>query len=164
MLEDLELSGLGPVPSKEAIDQAIESRILEKTRQTISWVVTVFRSWCHAPDICERMDTMPGDCLAELLPNFGMEARHQDQTPYPPNTLVMLISGSQRHFRENGQPRVAMTDDKNARLARTGNTLDSRMKQLTREGVGKAVKQTGPLTPEQEDSLLVHCLVHEPKL
>ncbi len=76
------------------------------------------------------------DKLAELIPRFIVEARRQVKTPYPPNTLVMLVNGMQRRLRANGKPDVATMSDKDARFARTHATLDARLKQLTKEGMG----------------------------
>ena len=59
------------------------------------------------------------EVLADLLPRFVMEARRQDETPYPPATLMQLVAGIQRHFRENGQPSLAIFGDKDPRFART---------------------------------------------
>jgi len=85
------------------------------------------------------------EVLADLLPRFVTEARHQDETPYPPATLMQLVAGIQRRFRENGQPSLAIFGNKDPRFARTPGALDVRMKQLTKEGVGTETKQAQPL-------------------
>ncbi len=68
-------------------------------------------------------------------------------------TLVMLVSGIQRHLRENGRPDLAIMGDKDGRFARTCAVLDARMKELTKDGVGTVRKQAQPLSVEQEDLL-----------
>ena len=82
-----------------------------------------------------------------------MEAHRQDETPYPPATLMQLVAGIQRYFRENGHPELAVFGDKDPRFARTRGALDERMKTLTKKGVGTETKQAQPLTPEQEEKL-----------
>ena len=81
------------------------------------------------------------------------KACHQDKTPYPPNTHVMLIAGIKRHLWENGQADLAIMSDKDAQFARTRAALDARMKQLTKQGVGTVRKQAQPLSRKQEDTL-----------
>ena len=70
-----------------------------------------------------------------------MEARCQDETPYPPATLMQLVAGIQHNFREKGQPSLAIFGDKDPRFAWIHGALDARMKQLTKEGVGTETKQ-----------------------
>ncbi len=157
--EDFQLSKaatierFGPAISTDAIDEAIALRIPEKTKKTTEWVLSVFRSWCGARGVKDRVENLSTEEVARLLPNFVMEARRQDGTPYPPNTLVMLVAGIQRHLRENGQPELSIMSDKDGRFARTRAALDARMKSLTKDGVGTVRKQAEPLTPEQEDTL-----------
>jgi len=61
-----------------------------------------------------------------------MEALCQDETPYPPATLMQLVAGIQRHFRKNGQPSLAIFSDNDHCFAQTRGALDARMKQLTK--------------------------------
>ena len=135
----------GAVLSEGALEQAIKQRIPKKTRQTTEWVLSVFHSWCDARGVAESIEKLPTEKLAELLPNFVMEARRQDKTPYPPNTLVMLVAGIQRHLRENGRPDLAIMGDKDGWCARTRAALNARMKQLTKDGVGTVRKLAEPL-------------------
>ncbi len=143
----------GPAVSEQDIDKAIKARVPAKTRKTTMWVMSVFRAWCDVRGVVEDAKELELDVLADLLPRFVMEARRQDKTPYPPNTLMMLVAGIQRYLRENGKPEVSIFGDKDARFARTRSALDARMKELTREGVGTVRKQAEPLSREQEDQL-----------
>ena len=115
--------------------------------------VSVFRAWCDARGVKDAPEKLSIDMLADLLPRFVMEARRQDETPYPPATLMQIVAGIQRHFRENGQPSLSVFGDKDPRFARTRGALDARMKKLTKEGVGTETMQAQPLTPEQEEKL-----------
>lgn len=136
--------------STKAIDHAIADRVPEKnTKRTTQWAMSVFRSWCDARSINEPTEKMSSDMLADLLPRFVMEARHHDETPYPPATLMQIVVGIQCYFRENGQSSLAVFDDKDPRFARTRGSLDARMKTLTKEGVGTESKQAQPLTKER---------------
>ena len=84
------------------------------------------------------------EVLANLLARFVMQARRQDETPYPPATLMQLDAGIQRHFRENGQPSLAILVIR---------TLALHGLVVTKEGVGTETEQAQPLTPEQEEKL-----------
>ena len=157
--EDFHLSSsenskrFGSPLSEKALDQAISERIPAKTRKTTEWAVSVFRAWCDARGVKDAPEKLSIDMLADLLPRFVMEARRQDETPYPPATLMQIVAGIQRHFRENGQPSLSVFGDKDPRFARTRGALDTRMKKLTKEGVGTETMQAQPLTPEQEEKL-----------
>ena len=91
--------------------------------------------------------------LQDLLPKFVLETRRQDSTPYPPNMLVQLVAGIQRHLRESGRPRMSILNEKDPTFARARAALDARMKQLTKEGVGCTRRQAQPLSVEQEETL-----------
>ena len=86
--------------SEKAIDQAISNQVPEKTRKATQWAVSVFCSWCDArgiENVHDGIEKMSSSVLAELLPRFVMEARRQDETPYPA-TLMQLVAGIQRYF------------------------------------------------------------------
>ena len=147
------LERFGPAISEEAIDQAIRERVPEKTRKTTAWAMSVFRTWFKTRGVAGSVDELSEDGLAELLPRFIMEARRQDQNPYPPRTVMQLVAGIQRSFRETSLPGLSIFGDKDARFARTRSALDAQMKRLTREGIGTETKQAQPLSPDQEDEL-----------
>ena len=111
------------------------------TRKTTQWAVSVFGEWCDARSVKDATENMAIEVLVDLLPRFVMEACCQDETPYPLATLMQLVAGIQHHFRKNGQPSLAIFCDKDPRFARTRGALDTRMKQLTKEGVGTETKQ-----------------------
>ena len=134
----------GPPLSVKALDQAISDHIPEKTRKTMQWAVSVFRAWCDACRVKDATENMAIELLADL-PSFVMEACHQDETPYPPATVMQLVAGIQRHFRGNGQPSLAIFGDKDPRFARTRGALDAQMTQLTKEGVETEMKRAQPL-------------------
>ena len=147
------LERFGPAISEEAIDQAIRERVPEKTRKATAWAMSVFKTWFDTRGVAGSIDTLSENALAELLPRFIMEARRQDQNPYPPRTVMQFVSGIQRHFRENSLPGLSSFGDKDARFARTHSVLDAQMKRLTKAGVGTVTKQAQLLSPDQEDEL-----------
>ena len=70
--------------------------------------MSIFRAWCEVRGVRAKVEALSVKELSELLPCFNMEARRQDGSPYPPNTLVVLIAGIQRHLREDGRPELAI--------------------------------------------------------
>jgi len=74
----------------------------------MQWAVSVFGEWCDAHGVKDATENMAIEVLADLLPRFVMEACRQDETTYPLATLMQLVAGIQRHFRENGQPSLAI--------------------------------------------------------
>ena len=79
--------------------------------------------------------------LDNYLAKFIVEVNRQDGAPYPPDTLYQLVSGIQRHLKENGRPELGILDPKNLDFVQTRQVLDAQMKQLTTCGVGTAKKQ-----------------------
>jgi len=157
--EDFQLSSrksnerFGRSLTVEEIDRAIRDRVPEKTRRSTQWAMSVFRAWCEVRGVCAKVEALSVKELSELLPCFIMEARRQDGSPYPPNTLVVLIAGIQRHLREDGRPELAILREDEPMFARTRAALDARMKSLTRQGIGTTRKQAEPLSVEQENQL-----------
>lgn len=157
--EDFQLSRsetvarFGSPVTEEELDQAIKNRVPEKTRRATQWAVSVFKAWSEARQIRGSLEKLSTETLQELFPKFVVETRRQDGTPYPPNTLVQLVAGLQRHLRESGRPEMSILSDKDPKFARTRAALDARMKQLTKEGVGCTRKQAQPLSLQQEEAL-----------
>ena len=44
--------------------------------------------------------------MGELLSIFVQEVRRRDGQEYPPGSLTSIVSGIQRHPRENGRPSI----------------------------------------------------------
>ena len=101
--------------------------------------MSVFRTWFRTRGVAGSVDELSEDGLAELLPRFIMEARRQDQNPYPPRTVMQLVAGIQRSFRETG---LSIFGDKDTRFAHTRSALDAEMKSHTREVLCRVLAAT----------------------
>ena len=158
-LEDFQLSPkqncqrFGTSVQQEDIDATIYRRVPLKTKHTTKWAYSVWSSWCKARCVNPAINTMSLSTMDAHLTRFIMEARKQDGTEYPPNTLYQLICGLQRYLKENGRPEVALLDEKRQEFDKTRKVLDGRMKELTAKGVGTVTKSAQPLTSEQENEL-----------
>ncbi|CAG2247963.1 unnamed protein product [Mytilus edulis] len=96
----------------EELEQRINDRIPTRTKQSTSWSMNVWRGWaenrnCNPMTGFEEFTCVPVDpetaTVKELdfwLSRFIMETRRKDGTPYPPNTLMNISAGIQRHLRE----------------------------------------------------------------
>ena len=91
-------------------------------------------------------------CYYELcfwLSKFVHEIRNG--TYYPPNTLYQIFVGVQRYLRENGFEGLNVFQDSQYKAFQ--DSLDARMKNLTRSGLGITVKQAKPILEDEEDIL-----------
>ena len=77
------------------------------------------------------------------LTKFVHEICKQDGTYYPPNTLYQICVGVQRYLRENGFEGLKIFQDSQYKAFQ--DSLDARMKNLTRSGLGITVKQAKPI-------------------
>ena len=91
--------------------------------------------------------------IKELMAQFVQEARRKNGNEYPPGSLTNIVAAVQRYLRENGRPEVSFLDDKNPTYDLLRKSLDAKLKELTRKGVGCQKKQTQPITPQMEQVL-----------
>ncbi|CAG2185696.1 unnamed protein product [Mytilus edulis] len=126
-------------------DSDLQERILKaipkKTRNNNKWALGVWVAWTlernlYQETITDGGNAIPSDpnLLSNELLNYWMahfiqECRRVDTSPYPPNSLVQLASGIQRKC------------------------LDSRMKELTNNGIGTNVKRADPILTTDEEAM-----------
>ena len=91
--------------------------------------------------------------INKLMSRFVQEVKQKDGNPYPPSTLVSLVSGIQRYLRENGRAAVSFFYEKDATYDLLRKSVDTKMKTLAKEGIGYRIKQAQPITPEMEHLL-----------
>ena len=99
------------------------------------------------PVLCEQEE------LDFWLCRFIVEIRREDGTEYPPNTLLSITSGIQRHMRENGRPETELLATNNMHVPTFQKAIAFRMKELTSKGVGIHSKRTDPVTEMDENKL-----------
>ncbi|XP_066288271.1 zinc finger MYM-type protein 3-like [Branchiostoma lanceolatum] len=153
------------------MEEMKKKRIPKKTQQSTRYGVSVWRDWALNRNQCSTLNNVEvGDkffivpvqlsrsITAEemdfWLARFVWEIRKQDGTPYPPNTLYVIVTALLRHFREElGCHDMNFLDKKDSRFAEFRKALDARMKELAAAGVGAERRQADPLTQEDEDKL-----------
>ena len=88
--------------------------------------------------------------IDRLLSLFVHEVRRKDGNEYPPNSLLNIVSGIQRHLRENGRPSISFYEKSSPTFDRLRKSLDAKMKELTRRGVGCHKRQAQPISSDME--------------
>ena len=104
--------------------------------------------------VVPEYDTLYTLCDLELcfwLSKFVHEIKKKDGSEYPPNTLYQICAGLQRALRENGLPELDIF--RNPRYKLFQDSIDSRMKTLTRTGMGVNVEQAKPIPGDEEEIL-----------
>ncbi|CAC5405574.1 unnamed protein product [Mytilus coruscus] len=155
---------LKPVLSEE-LEQRISDRIPTKTKQSTSWSMNVWKGWtenrnCNPMTGFEEFTCVPVDpetaTIKELdfwLSRFIMETRRQDGTPYPPNTLLNISAGIQRHLREMKRSEINVLQKNSVDFPTFQKALDTRMKEVTAAGLGIHKKRADAISPQDEDTL-----------
>ena len=70
---------------------------------------------------------------------------------YPPNSIYQVCVGIQRHLRDNHRPELEIFKHANFKLFQ--DAIDSKMKSLTRKGVGVTTKQAEPIMAHEEEMM-----------
>ncbi|CAG2239147.1 unnamed protein product [Mytilus edulis] len=88
------------------------------------------------------------------MAHFIQECRRVDTSPYPPNSLVQLASGIQRYLRTDcNRNDVSLFEKDSSTFAFFRKCLDSRMKELTNNGIGTNVKRADPILTTDEEAM-----------
>ena len=97
--------------------------------------------------VVPEYDTLYSICDFDLcfwLSKFVHETKKKDASEYPPNTRYQIFAGLQRALRENGLPELDIF--RNPRYKLFQDSIDLRMKTLTRPGLGVNVNQAKPIS------------------
>ena len=90
----------GPRASTADLTKLLERSVPKNTKRNTSWGLGVFKSWREhrirgGDPVPDLLDADVKD-LDRWLPLFLVEARRQDGSPYPPNTLYLIMCALQR--------------------------------------------------------------------
>ncbi|CAC5392434.1 unnamed protein product [Mytilus coruscus] len=144
---NISIGTLKPVLAEE-LEQRISDRIPTKTKQSTSWSMSLWKGWAENRNCnpitgfeeftCEPVDPETAS-IKELdfwLSRFIMETRRKDGSPYPPNTLLNISAGIQRHLRENKRSEINLLQKNSVDFPTFQKSLDTRMKEVTSAGLG----------------------------
>ena len=127
--------------SQEELKELIEQRLPNLTKRNTNWGMPVWRDWCKARNIETLIEIMEPIDINNKMARFIQEASRQDGAEYPPGSLHSVVWSVQRNMRENGRPDVSFFDERNTEYDVLRKSLDARMKDLTRRGIGIQKKQ-----------------------
>ncbi|XP_032880169.1 uncharacterized protein LOC116975321 [Amblyraja radiata] len=163
-------SGKHSMEEKELLALQQDSGIPYNTKKATAWGVRVWDEWgktrnsyimeqgvqrnelfLYVPELCYEITH---DELNFWLCRFVLEVRRQDGSEYPPNSLRLLCCSILRHLRENcRRSDIDFFNKLKPDFAEFRATLDNRMKQLQRLGIGLVRKQAQPYTEDDEERL-----------
>ncbi|CAC5370182.1 unnamed protein product [Mytilus coruscus] len=143
--------------SDSDLQEKILKAIPKKTKNNNKWALGVWIAWTLERNLCKETfadggASIPSDqnCLSNELLNYWMahfiqECRRMDSSPYPPNSLVQIASGIQRYLRTDcNRNDINFFQKDSVPFSFFRKCLDSRMKELTNNGIGTNVKRADP--------------------
>ncbi len=86
---------------------------------------------------------MPVTDINNHMARFVQEVRRKDGKEYPASSLNNIVAAVQRHLRENKRPEINFYDQRNPIFDLLRKSLDAKMKELTRNGVGHVKRHAG---------------------
>lgn len=113
----------------------------------------VWLEWCQCRNISESILDIEERQINELMAQFVQEVRRKDGKEYPPGSITSIVSAVQRFLRENGRPAVSFYDEKNDIYDLLRKSMDAKLKELTRKGIGCYKKHAQPVTQAMEQEL-----------
>ena len=146
-------SRFGEPITDDQLQSAIKTRIPKNTKKTTNWGFKVYTDWCTVRDISQPIEQMDITTMNTTLAKFVQETRRRDSKEYPATSLHNIVAAIQRHLRENGRPEISFFNENCPDFDMLRKSLDARMKQLTKKGVGNIRKHAQPITPEMEEKL-----------
>lgn len=126
------------------------------TTKNTNWAVNVWKSWSSNRGSHAGIDCPPHHflCSKEILnfwlSRFVLEARRQDGTHYPPETLYGLVCGVFRAVKES-HPTFNLFGDPEFHSFRQ--VLDGEMRRLRSLGYSVTKRKAEPLSFQEEDRL-----------
>ena len=134
------------------------------TEKKCEWAVNLFNKWKYwrnekAAQTAGDQDTSPvhvelldmtKDELCFSLTRFTLEAKKTSGQPYPAETLYEIVISIQLYLALNGREMKFLNDPEFVTLK---NTLDTRMKDLTQQGIRVRRRQAEIISVEEEDKM-----------
>ena len=132
----------------------------KNTKKDTSWSVGAYNAWrvnrnqsaTPSPGVGEVPILSSEISTADLnywLSHFVLEVNRVDGSPYPAVTIKHLCVGIQRFLREEcDRPEISLFDG--LEFVSFRKTLDARMKEVNRLGIGTHKKQAQPLSTDEE--------------
>ena len=145
------------------------TRVPKRTRYANSWAIGTWKKWAIWRNEKMSMEGSTSDSKFEKVPlldvdivseeelgywltRFVLEVRREDKKPYPPETLWNICCGIQRYVRQF-KCSLHIFNELDANFVDFYQCLDSRMKELSSDGIGMKKKRAEPITKGDEKQL-----------
>lgn len=146
-------------------NSAQTSAIPERTMRQNNWAVKVWRDWAIERNSRANLSGKSGryeivpldikDATVEMmsywLPLFITEVRRRDKRPYPPDTLMQIASGLQRHLRHvSGRSDITFFDKYSPTFAQFREALKARSDAINSK-LSNSRRDASGLSPHSND-------------
>ncbi|XP_033736605.1 uncharacterized protein KIAA1958-like [Pecten maximus] len=146
------------IPLKaQDLQQMVENGKSTKTESKTRWAINLFHNWQKQREQLTKnrkysnpILKMSNSLLNEALSFFIGEVRSEAGSEYRPNTIYELVVSIQHHFRTNGRF-ISFLDDQS--FAGMKAVLDSKMKELSKKGMGLQRRQADVISQVQEEDM-----------
>ncbi|XP_033756302.1 uncharacterized protein KIAA1958-like [Pecten maximus] len=146
------------IPLKaQDLQQMVENGKSTKTENKTRWAIDLFHNWQKQREqltknrkYSDPILKMSNSLLNEALSFFIGEVRNEAGSEYRPNTIYELVVSIQHHFRTNGRF-ISFLDDQS--FAGLKAVLDSKMKELSKKGMGLQRRQADVISQVQEEDM-----------
>lgn len=146
--------------STQQINETVENSISSNTKKNNNWCTKVYRDWVTWRNnqgdrrflLLDELSTATKADISNSLCHFIFEIRRRDGKQYPPNTLYNIACGVGR-FIKNDNPDVKILSKEDVAFAYFQKCLDSRMIDLTKQGIGAVKIQASPVNTDQESQM-----------
>ncbi|XP_060603803.1 zinc finger MYM-type protein 2-like [Ruditapes philippinarum] len=141
------------------LTEMVKKSVPENTRNKSKWAFNVFEQWKKNRNTYGNTenDTIIGDILTMsnqqldmVLSFFIAEVRNKQGKEYCPKTIYELVIALQHYLRSNDR-QINLLESSD--FVKMRSVLDSRMKDLSMQGLGLNKKQALIINAEQEDTL-----------
>ncbi len=139
------------------------SRLSSASEKKIGWAVRIFDNWQKAHNLRTKLEgrsdeirglleDMEESVLCDTMCKFILEVRKVSGEPYPRETLYSLVIMMQMYLDTKGH-HVRFLDPQSVSFVKVRNTLDNRMKCLSREGYIMPKSKAQVITYSQEENM-----------
>ncbi|ESO85678.1 hypothetical protein LOTGIDRAFT_155169 [Lottia gigantea] len=136
------------------LNNLVKDGLSKKTESKSKWAVNLFQKWrAHRDGLnVEHRDILhlSNEHLNMLFGYFIAEIKNEKGDDYKPNTLLEIIISIQYYMRQNGRF-LSMMDDGDFRGMKA--VLDSKMKDLNRQGKGVQRRQADIINEKHENMM-----------
>ena len=157
------------VSTENDILRRMKEIVPQKTKYQNSWGASAWRQWAEWRNTIED-NTLPNgfdkvplfiqelseEQLGFWLSRFVLEVKKKNGGEYPPNSLYQICCSIQRNFNDRSSGKFKLTNIFNKddqKFFKFYEALDSKMRELTHEGLGIKVKHADFILPEEEEKL-----------